>query len=40
MDLGGGKRADGNAAIAGMVATPEHRAAIEAACAISPGCRA
>ena len=29
MDLGGGKRADGNAAIAGMVATPEHRAAIE-----------
>ena len=29
MDLGGGKRADGNAAIAGMVATPEHRTAIE-----------
>ncbi|HWC94938.1 MAG TPA: nuclear transport factor 2 family protein, partial [Pseudolabrys sp.] len=28
MDLGGGKRADGNAAIAGMVATPEHHAAI------------
>lgn len=28
MDLGGGKRADGNAAVAGMVTTPEHRAAI------------
>ena len=40
IDLGGGKGANGNEAIAAIVKTPEHQARSQAASVISPGCRA
>ncbi len=40
IDLGGGKAANGNEAIAAVVRTPEHQGRSPAGCVISPGCRA